>query len=81
MLMGAGTMYIMGTDFPAAPAAFAAQIVRLYTENLGRWAEPVVTLSAFAVMFSTTLTVVDGFPRALATLTARFTTPVRLVLL
>jgi predicted PurR-regulated permease PerM len=28
--------------------------------------------SAFAVMFSTTLTVVDGFPRALATRVARF---------
>jgi len=25
--------------------------VRLYTENLGAWAEPVVTLAAFAVMF------------------------------
>ena len=75
MLMGAGTMYAAGTEFPAAPAAFAAQIVRLYTENLGAWAEPVVTLAAFAVMFSTTLTVVDGFPRALATLTARFIGP------
>ena len=75
MLMGAGTMYTLGTEFPATPAAFAAQIVRLYTENLGRWAEPVVTVSAFAVMFSTTLTVVDGFPRAVATLTARFAGP------
>lgn len=72
IMMGAGTMYASGAEFPAAPAAFAAQIVRLYTENLGAWTGPVVTLAAFTVMFSTTLTVVDGFPRSLATLTARF---------
>ncbi|MEQ8660214.1 MAG: divalent metal cation transporter, partial [Gammaproteobacteria bacterium] len=57
MAMGAGTMYGTGEGFAAAPAAFAAQIVRLYTEHLGAWTGPVVTLAAFAVMFSTTLTV------------------------
>ncbi|MEQ8493323.1 MAG: divalent metal cation transporter [Gammaproteobacteria bacterium] len=75
MAMGAGTMYGSGESFAAAPAAFAAQIVRLYTENLGAWTGPVVTLAAFAVMFSTTLTVIDGLPRALATLAARFAAP------
>ena len=70
--MGAGTLYVSGAALPAAPAAFAAQIVRLYTEQLGAWTGPVVALSAFSVMFSTTLSVVDGFPRALATLVARF---------
>ena len=73
--MGAGTMYASGIGFEAAPAAFAAQIIRLYTENLGAWTGPVVTLAAFAVMFSTTLTVVDGLPRALATLVARYGGP------
>ncbi len=72
MMMGAGTMFQSGESFAAAPAAFAAQIVRLYTENLGAWTAPIVTLAAFAVMFSTTLTVIDGLPRALATLLARF---------
>ena len=72
MMMGAGTMFESGESFAAAPAAFAAQIVRLYTENLGEWTGPIVTLAAFAVMFSTTLTVIDGLPRALATLLARF---------
>ncbi|MGR8922118.1 MAG: NRAMP family divalent metal transporter, partial [Gammaproteobacteria bacterium] len=72
VFMGAGTMYASGAGFEASPVAFAAQVIRLYTENLGAWTGPVVTLSAFTVMFSTTLTVVDGFPRALATLAARF---------
>lgn len=72
MLMGAGTMHASGVAFEPSPVAFAAQIIRLYTENLGAWSGPVVTLSAFTVMFSTTLTVVDGFPRALATLAVRY---------
>lgn len=72
IFMGAGVMFHSGAKFEAAPAAFAAQIIQLYTENLGAWTGPVVTISAFAVMSSTTLTVVDGFPRAIATLVARF---------
>ena len=77
LLMGAGVMYDSGVEFADAPAAFAAQIVRLYTENLGAWTGPLVTVAAFAVMFSTTMTVVDGFPRALATLVSRFEGPER----
>lgn len=75
VFMGAGVMYQSGEKFAPAPAAFAAQVIRLYTSNLGAWIGPVVAISAFTVMFSTTLTVVDGFPRAIATLAARFKGP------
>ena len=75
VFMGAATMYTSGESFTAAPAGFAAQIINLYTKNLGAWAGPVVTLAAVTVMFSTTLSVVDGLPRALATLLARFRGP------
>jgi Mn2+/Fe2+ NRAMP family transporter len=72
IFMGAGVMFHSGEKFADAPPAFAAQVIQLYTKNLGAWTGPVVTISAFAVMFSTTMTVVDGFPRAIATLVARF---------
>jgi Mn2+/Fe2+ NRAMP family transporter len=75
VLMGAGVMYGSGREFASQPAAFAAQIIALYTENLGAWTAPIIACSAFTVMFSTTLTVVDGFPRAIATLAARFRGP------
>ena len=77
MLMGAGVMYHAGETFAEGPHSFAAQVIRLYTSNLGAWTGPVVTIAAFTVMFSTTMTVVDGFPRALATLAARFREPER----
>lgn len=77
MFMGAGVMYHAGETFAESPSAFATQVIRLYTSNLGAWTGPVVTIAAFTVMFSTTMTVVDGFPRALATLAVRFREPER----
>jgi Mn2+/Fe2+ NRAMP family transporter len=70
--LGAGVMFNAGKTFPESAGGFAAQVIGLYTENLGPWSKPLITLSAFTVMFSTTLTVIDGFPRAIATLVFRF---------
>jgi Mn2+/Fe2+ NRAMP family transporter len=72
LTLGAGVMYRSGESFAASPIAFATQVVRLYTRNLGAWSEPLIGVAAFTVMFSTTLTVVDGFPRAIGFLEARF---------
>lgn len=74
MLMGAGVMFGSGAVFADSAGAFAAQVINLYGEVLGDWSRPVVGLAAFAVMFSTTLTVLDGFPRALSALWARWNT-------
>lgn len=73
--LGAGVMFNSGKAFPDSAAGFANQVIALYTENLGAWSKPIIGISAFTVMFSTTLTVIDGFPRALATLVARFQEP------
>ncbi|RMF73689.1 MAG: divalent metal cation transporter [Acidobacteria bacterium] len=70
LLLGAGVMHSAGRTFAAAPGAFAAQVVELYAQTLGGWSRPLLGLAAFAVMLSTTVTVVDGFPRALAALGA-----------
>lgn len=75
VLMGAGVMHGRGLRFQDSAGGFAAQVIALYTETLGSWSAPIIGISAFAVMFSTTLTVVDGFPRALSVLVARFTRP------
>lgn len=72
LVMGAGVMHQSGTPLADGAGAFAAQVIALYTSALGAWSGPIVGLSALAVMFSTTLTVLDGFPRAIATLVARF---------
>lgn len=73
--LGAGVMFKSGETFGTSAPAFAAQVIRLYTQSLGAWSTPLIGLSAFTVMFSTTLTVVDGFPRTIACLIARFRGP------
>ncbi len=70
--MGAGVMYGSGQEFSPSAGAFASQVVGLYSSTLGSGAGFVVAVCALAVMFSTTLTVVDGFPRALSVLIDRF---------
>ncbi len=73
--LGAGVMYGSGERFKSGAAGFATQIIQLYTHNLGEWSRPLIGLCAFTVMFSTTLSVVDGFPRTLSCLIARFQGP------
>lgn len=70
--LGAGVMFNSGEEFPASAGGFANQVIALYTQNLGSWSKPLIALSASTVMFSTTLAVIDGFPRAISTLVSRF---------
>jgi Mn2+/Fe2+ NRAMP family transporter len=72
LTLGAAVMYGSEKEFAPGAAGFARQIVALYTENLGAWSEPLIGMAALTVMFSTTLTVVDGLPRAVSGLIARF---------
>jgi len=72
VVLGAALLHREGVELAASPAAFATQLISLYVEALGEWSRPVIGTAAFATMFSTTLTVVDGFPRALSVLVDRF---------
>ena len=74
LFLGAAVMHDQGIQIANKAGAFAGQVVRLYAHALGDWSIPVIGTAAFLVMFSTTLTVMDGFPRALACLKARFST-------
>jgi Mn2+/Fe2+ NRAMP family transporter len=71
LVLGAAVMYGKGGEPAAQPMGFAQQLVELYAASLGAWSRPVIAVCAFMTMFSTTLTVVDGFPRALTVLVQR----------
>jgi len=63
--LGALVMFGTGETFPQGAADFAARFVGMYTSALGEWSRPVVITAAFTTMLSTTLTVLDGYPRVL----------------
>ena len=68
VLMGTGLMYGSGITFENNAAKFAEQVIDLYTRTLGDWFRPLIGGTAFLVMLSTTVTVIDAFPRVLAAL-------------
>ena len=68
MILGTAVMHGSGTSFASNPAGFATQLIGLYENVLGSWSGLLVGVAAFAVMFSTMLTILDGFPRSLANL-------------
>ncbi|MGD2134542.1 MAG: hypothetical protein PVF27_00205 [Gemmatimonadales bacterium] len=65
LLLGAGVMFGSGESFNAAGTVFSTQLVELYSSTLGAWTRPIVLLAVLTTMLSTSITVVDGFPRAL----------------
>ena len=71
-LLGAALLFGAGREIPNGATAFAAMVIGLYTDSLGTWSYWLIGGAAFLVMFSTTLTVLDGFPRALSCLVRRF---------
>ncbi|MGA0370036.1 MAG: NRAMP family divalent metal transporter [Kiritimatiellia bacterium] len=70
--LGVLVMYGTGESFSPSGGAFAKEFIQLYARSIGDWAKPVVAVAAFITMFSTTLTCVDGYPRALAVSMALF---------
>jgi len=63
--LGALVMFGGGETIAGRGEDFAAQFVGMYTNALGRWSRPVIVAAAFITMFSTLLTVLDGYPRVL----------------
>jgi Mn2+/Fe2+ NRAMP family transporter len=64
--LGAFMMHGSGQTFSDSAVGFAGQVVDLYVAMLGEWARPVIGIAAFTAMFSTTLTLLDAYPRAMA---------------
>lgn len=66
LTLGATVMYMAGESFSPDGTVFSLQLVDLYAGTLGAWSRPVILIAVVTTMFSTTLTVMDGFPRAIA---------------
>ena len=65
VIIGAGVMHSTGEAFSAKGTVFSTQLIDLYSVALGEWIRPIVIVAVLSTMLSTSLTIVDGFPRAL----------------
>ena len=65
LTLGANVMYGTGVELSGNSTTFSHQVVTLFTNALGDWSYLIIATAAFSTMFSTTITVVDGFGRAM----------------
>lgn len=69
LLLGALIMFGSSEGFSPKGVEFSRQLINMYTSSIGSWAYPVIAVAAVATMFSTTLTVIDAYPRVLTPIT------------
>jgi Mn2+/Fe2+ NRAMP family transporter len=65
IMLGALVMFDSGENFSDKGTVFAAQLINLYTKNLGEFSSIFIGSAAFTTMFSTTITTLDASPRAM----------------
>lgn len=63
LIIGCMTLYGSGTELSGNAVTFADQVVQLFTTHIGEWAYVFIAISAFATMFSTSLTAHDAIAR------------------
>lgn len=69
LALGALVMFNSPEELADSGVGFSEQLMSMYTESIGSWAYPVIAVAAVTTMFSTTLTVVDAYPRVLTPIT------------
>jgi Mn2+/Fe2+ NRAMP family transporter len=62
-------IYGSGTELSNSAPVFAGQLIGMYTESIGAWSYWIIAIAAFSTMFSTTITVLDGYGRVMSRLT------------
>ena len=69
--MGSLLMYAPGVKVAGGGAAYADQLMSLFTQTLGGWTYPIIAIAAITVMGSTLLTLVDLLPRTSSVIVTR----------
>lgn len=71
VFMSLGANLLRPRGLTPAGVEVVVTLSKIYTEVLGEWMFPVFMTAAFAALFSTSYSVLDGFPRAFSSLVRR----------
>ena len=66
LTLGCYLMFGSGEEIPNSSSLFATKLISLYTITLGDWSYLLISICAFSVMFSTTVSVIDGYSRSMS---------------
>ena len=69
LFLSIGALIIHNSNTPISDntAIYSSQLISSYTSVIGDWVSIIISASVFAAIFSTTLTLIDAYPRTLAT--------------
>lgn len=76
MGLGALVLHGSGIELSSSGISFAHQFVDVYARVIGEWSRWLIAIVAFLCMFSTTVTVLDGYSRALSECFVQFGQPI-----
>lgn len=66
LTLGAFLVYSAGEVMPSGNVPFAARVIELFTQTFGSWSFYIIAIASFAIMFGTSIGVLDGYSRALS---------------
>lgn len=64
--LGALVINGSGTELSASGVGFSHQLVGMYASTIGEWSRYLIAVIAFFCIFGSTITVIDGYSRAIA---------------
>ena len=73
--LGALVLHGSGVNLATSGIGFAHQLVDVYASVMGEWSRWLIAVIAFLCMFSTTVTVLDGYSRAISECFVQFGQP------
>lgn len=62
--LGTYVLYGTGVELSGKSTVFASQLVTMFTSSIGNWSYYIIGLAAFSTMFGTSITLIDGYCRA-----------------
>jgi Mn2+/Fe2+ NRAMP family transporter len=66
LALGALVLHGNGQELASSGMGFSHQLVSMYSSNIGEWSRYLIALVAFFCIFGSTITVIDGYCRAVA---------------
>jgi len=66
LALGSLVLHGQSTPLAASGIAFSHQLVSMYASTIGEWSRLLIAVIAFFCIFGSTITVIDGYARALA---------------
>ncbi|WP_087019553.1 NRAMP family divalent metal transporter [Thaumasiovibrio subtropicus] len=64
--LGALVLHGNGAELAASGVGFSHQLVSMYASTIGEWSRYLIAVIAFFCIFGSTITVIDGYSRAIA---------------